>query len=254
MSDTPFAGQRVVVTGGGTGIGRATALAFANLGAESVLITGRRPHRLAEVAALHPAVVAVPADVTTAEGARAVAGAVGEHGGSVDVLVHNAGIYRFTPVGQLDVDVAREILDTNLVGPLQLTSALAPLLRSPGGNIVFVSSVAGHNPTPGASVYGASKAAVDSLVRTWALELGPKGIRVNAVAPAAVRTEVYSANGLSDEDIDAWFGYQASTTPLGRTGEVDDVTSWITRLAEPTSSWVTGQIITLDGGADLVRS
>jgi NAD(P)-dependent dehydrogenase (short-subunit alcohol dehydrogenase family) len=208
MSDAPFAGQQVVVTGGGTGIGRAAALAFADLGAANVIITGRRENRLTEVVGLHPSITAVVADVTTQEGAQKVSDAVKLGGGRVDVLVHNAGI-------------------------------------------VFVSSNAGHIAVPGGGVYGASKAAVDSLVRSWALELAPQGIRVNAVAPAAVRTEVYAANGLSPEEVEGYFGFQASQTPLGRTGEVDDVVPWITRFAEPSSSWVTGQIITLDGGADL---
>ncbi len=251
MSDAPFAGQQVVVTGGGTGIGRAAALAFADLGAANVIITGRRENRLTEVVALHPAITAVVADVTTEEGAQKVADAVKLGGGKVDVLVHNAGIFRFTPVAGFDLGTARDVLETNLVGPLVLTAALLPQLTSPGGSIVFVSSNAGHIAVPGGGVYGASKAAVDSLVRSWALELAPQGIRVNAVAPAAVRTEVYAANGLSPEEVEGYFGFQASQTPLGRTGEVDDVVPWITRFAEPASSWVTGQIITLDGGADL---
>jgi NAD(P)-dependent dehydrogenase (short-subunit alcohol dehydrogenase family) len=251
MSDAPFAGQQVVVTGGGTGIGRAAALAFADLGATSVVVTGRREDRLAEVEAVHPAIRAVVADVGTAEGTAAVVDAVRSSGEKLDVLVHNAGIFRFTPVDAFDVDVAREVLETNLVGPMRLTSALLPLLASPGGSIVFVSSNAGHTATPRGAAYGASKAAVDSLTRTWALELAPRGIRVNAVAPAAVRTEVYAANGLSPEEVEGYFGYQASLTPLRRTGEVEDVVPWITRFAEPASSWVTGQIITLDGGADL---
>jgi NAD(P)-dependent dehydrogenase (short-subunit alcohol dehydrogenase family) len=251
MSDAPFAGQQVVVTGGGTGIGRAAALAFADLGAANVIITGRRESRLAEVAAVHPAVTPVVADVTTSEGSELVAAAVAAGGGKLDVLVHNAGIFRFTPLAAFDVAVAREVLETNVVGPLVLTATLLPQLTSPGGSIVFVSSIAGHRPQPEGGVYGASKASVDSLVRTWAVELAPQGIRVNAIAPAAVRTEAYAANGLSPEEVEGFFGFMASKTPLGRIGAVDDVVPWITRFAEPASSWVTGQIITLDGGADL---
>ena len=127
MSDAPFAGQQVVVTGGGTGIGRAAALAFADLGAANVIITGRRENRLTEVVALHPAITAVVADVTTDEGAQKVADAVKMGGGKVDVLVHNAGIFRFTPVAGFDLATARDVLDTNLVGPLVLTAKLLPL-------------------------------------------------------------------------------------------------------------------------------
>ncbi|MGY1452343.1 SDR family NAD(P)-dependent oxidoreductase [Streptomyces sp. SS8] len=251
MSDKPFADQTVVVTGGGTGIGRATALAFAELGASTVVITGRRADRLAEVAALHPAVVPVTADVADAAGADAVAGAVESRGGALDVLVHNAGVFRFTPLDHLAADTVREVTDINLVGPVLLTGRLLPLLRSPGGSIVLVSSRAGHNPTPGGSVYAASKAAVHSLTRSWAAELAPRGVRVNAVAPGFVRTEAYAANGLSPEQVEGLFEHAKGDIPLGRVGEVDDVTPWITRLADPASDLVTGQIITLDGGMDL---
>lgn len=248
MSGLPFAGQRVVVTGGGTGIGRSTALAFAEGGAARVVITGRRADRLAQVAALHPSITTVAADVSTEAGAEAVAFAVSD---GVDVLVHNAGIHRRAPVDGIELGAARDIFDTNVIGPIILTLRLLPLLASPGGNIIFVSSVAGHNPVPGESVYGASKAAVDSLTRTWAAELAPRGIRVNAVAPSLVRTEVFESNGMPPEAVDVLFEHAAKQLPLGRTGEPEDVTLWITRLAEPSSSWVTGQIIVMDGGWDL---
>ncbi|WP_406149002.1 SDR family NAD(P)-dependent oxidoreductase [Streptomyces sp. NBC_01012] len=251
MSDKPFAGQTVVVTGGGTGIGRGTALAFAELGADTVIVTGRRPDRLNEVAALHPAVVPVAADVTGTAGADAVAAAVDERGGALDVLVHNAGVFRFSPLEHLDPATVREVVDINLVGPVLLTGRLLPLLRSPGGSVVLVSSRAGHNPTPGGSVYAGSKAAAHSFTRSWAAELAPRGIRVNAVAPGFVRTEAYLANGLAPEQVEGLFEHAKGDIPLGRVGEVDDIVPWITRLAEPTSDLVTGQIITLDGGMDL---
>ncbi|MFE2428207.1 SDR family NAD(P)-dependent oxidoreductase [Streptomyces sp. NPDC059373] len=255
MTDQPFANQHVVVTGGGTGIGRATALAFAEGGASSVIVTGRRAGRLAETAALHPAVVPVQADVSSPEGADAVAEAVRAHGGVIDVLVHNAGIHRITPVDSLDPADARDVFEVNVLGMVLLTGRLLPALRSPGGNIVFVTSPAGHNPTPVASVYAASKAAVNSFARSWALELAPKGIRVNAVAPGWVRTEIYEVNsGMSADQVDGMFAQVAKGVPLGETGVPEDVTLWITRLADPASHWVTGQIITMDGGADLERA
>ncbi|MBN3931850.1 SDR family oxidoreductase [Streptomyces verrucosisporus] len=251
MSDKPFADQTVVVTGGGTGIGRSAALAFADLGAKHVVVTGRRAERLAEVSALHPAVVTVTADVREEAGAEAVAAAVTGLGGAVDVLVHNAGVFRFSPLEALDPATVREVVDINLIGPLLLTGKLLPMLRSPGGSIVLVSSRAGHNASAGSSVYAASKAGVHSLTRSWAAELAPKGIRVNAVAPGFVRTEAYAANGLGPEQVEGLFEGVRHQVPLGRVGETDDVTPWITRLAEPSSSLVTGQIITLDGGMDV---
>ncbi|MFI9255559.1 SDR family NAD(P)-dependent oxidoreductase [Streptomyces sp. NPDC053069] len=251
MPDQPFAEHTVVVTGGGTGIGRATALAFAEHGAQAVIVTGRRKERLAEVAAAHEAIVPVAADVTTGSGAEAVADAVHEHGGTLDVLVHNAGIFRFSPLAALDAGTAREVLETNVLGPLLLTARLLPLLRSPGAGIVLVSSRGGHNPTPDGSVYGASKAALHSFTRSWAAELAPSGIRVNAVAPGFVRTEAYAANGLSPEAVEGLFAGVTPTIPLGRVSEPEDVAPWIIRLADPANALVTGQIITVDGGLDI---
>ena len=250
MPEKPFAEHTVVVTGGGTGIGRAAALSFAELGARTVIVTGRRKERLAEVAALHDAIVPVGADVTTESGAQAVADAVGERGGALDVLVHNAGIFRFSPLTALDTTVARDVVDTNVLGPLLLTAHLLPLLRS-SGSIVLVSSRGGHTPGPDSSVYSASKAAVHSFTRSWAAELAPRGIRVNAVAPGFVRTEAYAANGLGPEQVEGLFAGVAATVPLGRIGEPEDVAQWIIRLADPANALVTGQIITVDGGLDI---
>jgi 3-oxoacyl-[acyl-carrier protein] reductase len=135
-----------------------------------------------------------------------------------------------------------------------LTNVLLPLITAPGGSIIFVSSVAGHNPEPYAAMYAVTKAGAHSLTLTWAKELANRGIRVNAVAPSAVRTEVYDANGLTPDQIDGIFKMFASNNPLGRTGVVEDVTPWILQFANPANSWVTGQIITIDGGFDLTSS
>jgi NAD(P)-dependent dehydrogenase (short-subunit alcohol dehydrogenase family) len=251
MSDQPFADRNVVVTGGGTGIGRACALAFARLGATTVIITGRRKERLGEVAAEHPAIVPVAADVTTEAGAESVVSAVREHGGTLDVLVHNAGIFRFSPLASVDTAVAREVLETNVLGPVLLTRHLLPLLRTPGGHITLISSRGGHNPGPESSLYAASKAALHSFTRSWAAELAPQGIRVNALAPGFVRTEAYVANGLTPEQAEGLFAGVAQSVPLGRIAEADEVARWVTELTRDSASLVTGQILTMDGGMDV---
>ncbi len=166
--------------------------------------------------------------------------------------MHNAGIFRMTPLDAPDIPTVRDILDINVLGPVLLTARLLPLLRSPGGNIVFVSSVVGHLSVAAASAYAASKAAVDSLTRSWAKELAPKGIRVNAVAPGTVDTTILATGGLSADLVEKMRAQHDATVPSGRTGKPDEIAPWITRLAEPASSWVTGKVFTIDGGADLV--
>jgi NAD(P)-dependent dehydrogenase (short-subunit alcohol dehydrogenase family) len=249
----PFTGQHVVVTGGGTGIGRATAVAFAEQGAAAVYLVGRRAEPLEKAAAAHEALVPVVADIRADDGPAAVAAAVRAGTDQLDVLVHNAGVFRPTPLDRLDAATVREILDINVVGAAVLTAELLPLLRSPGAALVLVSSVTGHLPSPGQFAYAASKAAVDSMTRSWAKELAPRGIRVNAVAPGTVETEALTAAalGVSEEQLTAIRAQKVKAFPLGRYGQVDDVTPWITRLAETGSSWMTGQVITVDGGWDL---
>lgn len=246
----PLKGKTALVTGAGTGIGHQTAVSLAELGA-TVLITGRRADKLDAVAAIHPFIVPVIADVTTQQGADTVREAVLARGAGLDVLVHNAGIFRFTTLGVPDGETPQRLFDVSVFGPMLLTNAVLDQFGEAGGSVVFVSSIAGQSAVPGGSAYAASKAAQNSLTRSWALELAPRGIRVNAVAPAAVRTDVYAANGLSDAEVEGYFAFQASRTPLGRTGVVQDVVPWILHFADPNQSWVTGQIITLDGGAGL---
>ena len=249
---SPFSGRHVVVTGGSSGIGRASALSFAAQGAETVFITGRNADRLKETATLHPALVPVPADVSTAEGAQAVDSAVEAGPGVVDVLVHNAGITKKTPLGRLDMADVMTVLGTNMLGPLMLTDRLLARLRVPGAAIVFVTSVEGHRPPPfGSSVYAASKAAGEVFTRAWAVELGERGIRVNAVAPGVTRTDAAIRAGFSPADAQLALEIFAQATIAGRPGEPEEVAAWITRLAEPASSYVTGQVISVDGGIEL---
>ncbi|WP_433516192.1 SDR family NAD(P)-dependent oxidoreductase [Nonomuraea sp. CA-143628] len=249
---TPFAGQHVVVTGGSSGIGRAAALIFARQGAETVFITGRDAERLKETATLHPKLVPVVADVSTAEGADAVEAAVGAGPGVLDVLVHNAGITKKTPLGRVDMADVMTVLGTNLIGPLILTDRLLPRLRAPGASIVLVTSVEGHRPPPfGSSLYAASKAGGEMFTRAWAVELGERGIRVNAVAPGVTRTDAAARAGFSPADARLALEIFGQATIAGRVGEPEEVAVWITRLAEPGSAYVTGQVISVDGGIEL---
>jgi NAD(P)-dependent dehydrogenase (short-subunit alcohol dehydrogenase family) len=246
-----FADQVVIVTGAGSGIGRATAAAFADTGAH-VLGVGRRAEALAATAALHPAIVTFPADVSQDGGPEAVIQAAVERWGRIDVLVNNAGIYAAMPLDEVTAARIAEMLAINVTAPSLLASAALPYLKVSHGAIVNISSTFGHRPAAGAGHYGASKAALEQLTRSWALELAPDRIRVNAVAPGPTETEVLTAAGLTDTMIDQIKADQAVTIPLGRRGEPAEVAAWILRLADAHTAWLTGQVLTIDGGLELI--
>ncbi|MFJ2742137.1 SDR family NAD(P)-dependent oxidoreductase [Streptomyces sp. NPDC087440] len=242
--------QRVVlVTGAGTGIGRATAHAFAAQGARVVAV-GRRTAPLTETAAQHPSLITpLAADITEEGAAEAlVREAVGTYG-RLDVLVNNAGIVGEGSLGTYTRAGVEAQLATNLVAPVLLTQAALPALGERGGVVVNVSTSVGQRAWPGSSVYAASKTALELLTRSWAVELAPRGIRVVAVAPGAVDTPIGEHRGLTPDERAAVRNWQVAHTPLGRIGRPEEVAWAITRLAAPEASFVTGVVLPVDGGA-----
>jgi NAD(P)-dependent dehydrogenase (short-subunit alcohol dehydrogenase family) len=240
-----------IVTGGSSGIGRATALSLAAQGAK-VVITGRRSAPLKQTAAAHPNVVGLVADAAEPEdAARTIAKAI-DAWGRLDILVNNAAAGALLSLGEVTAEQINNIFAVNVVGPSLLAAAALPYLTAAKGTIVNVSSTFGHKPGAGLSHYAASKAALEHLTRCWALELAPLAVRVNAVAAGPTESGALTGMmGLSPEHAAVIEEAEREQIPLKRRGSPDDVARWIVHLADPVSEWVTGQVIAVDGGLGL---
>jgi NAD(P)-dependent dehydrogenase (short-subunit alcohol dehydrogenase family) len=248
-------GMAALVTGGGSGIGLGCAARFAADGAH-VTIAGRTESRLAEAvgeirttAAAGATVRSVVCDVTVeADAERAVASAL-EPTGRLDVLFACAGgSLHGGPIIASDADGWRATVDLNLVGTfLCIKHAATAMIRGGGGSIVGMSSIAGHTTHRFMSAYCASKAGIEMLVKCAADELGEHNIRVNAVQPGIVDTDLMSFITAGGPILDSYY----DNMPVKRVGTVDDIAAAVRYLAGPESTWVTGQMLGIDGGHQL---
>ena len=250
-------GRAALVTGGGSGIGLGTAKRLAADGAH-VTIAGRTEPRLdaavaeiTEVAAPGARVGRVVCDVTVeADVERAVAAAC-EPSGQLDILFACAGgSLHGGPIVASDVSAWRATVDLNLVGTFVcIKHAATAMMRSGGGSIIGMSSIAGHTTHRFMSAYSASKAGIEMLVRCAADELGEHDIRVNAVQPGIVDTELMAFITAGGPVLESYY----ANMPISRVGTVDDIAAVVAFLAGPESTWITGQMIGIDGGHQLRR-
>ncbi|PSW10317.1 ketoreductase [Photobacterium rosenbergii] len=240
----------VVITGGSNGIGKSAALAFAQKGAK-VLITGRHIDALERVAAMNNNIMALVADSRSPQSADLIVNTVIEQWGRLDVLVNNAGAGANAKLDEMNEQAITDIFSVNVVAASLLAKTSLPYLKASKGVIVNVSSTIGHMPAANLSHYGASKAALDYLTKSWALELAPD-IRVNAVAPGPTDSGALTGMmGLTEQQAKEVEDQERAMIPMGRRGVPEDISRWIVLLAEPSSSWVTGQVIGVDGGLGL---
>lgn len=192
------------------------------------------------------------ADVASPQDAKRTIDKAIDLWGRVDALINNAGAGAILPLADATADRILDIFSINVVGPSLLSAAALPHLSATRGTIVNVSSTFGHKPGAGLSHYAASKAALEHLTRCWALELAPLGIRVNAVAAGPTESGALTGMmGLTSEQAEAIKKEEIARIPLGRRGIPDDVADWIARLSGASSAWITGEVITVDGGLGL---
>jgi len=240
-------GRVVVVTGGGSGIGRAVANRFAALGA-NVLVVGRNADVLAEAVGEHENMAFIAADLRAVDQAAGVVAAALVRWGRLDTLVNNAGIFVARPLAEVTAPQMNDLFTTHVVAPTLMLQAALPYLQASHGAVVNVSSTIGHKPSAHAAHYGASKAALEHLTRCWALELAPHRIRVNAIAPGPTDTPILERAGLSQAVVAATQRLETELIPLRRRGTPEEIAAWIVALTDPLAAWVTGQIISVDGG------
>ena len=240
-----FDGKVAIVTGATSGIGMTTAFRFAEQGAR-VAAVGRRKEILSKVQRANIRTYAV--DLINEQETSTFARRTLEDFGGVDILVNAAGIIANGTIENTSLADYDLMMNINVRSVLQLTQLLLPSIIERKGNIVNVSSVTGLRAFPNVFAYCVSKAAVDQFTRCAALELAPKGVRVNAVNPGVVRTNLHLNSGMNEDNYAAFVDRSKTTHPLGRIGQPEEIADLILFLASSKASWITGTTYSIDGG------
>jgi NAD(P)-dependent dehydrogenase (short-subunit alcohol dehydrogenase family) len=244
----------IMITGASSGIGRATALRFA-AAKENLVLIGRARAALTavekEANAKGAQTQIVEADLCAAGTARQVIAAVLDRFFRLDVLVNAAGIIALGTIENTSLAEWDHMMDINARVVFQLMQAAVPHLEKTKGNIVNVSSVTGLRSFPNVLAYCVSKAALDQLTRCAALELASKGVRVNAVNPGVVVTNLHRRSGFDEQKYAAFLEHSKTTHPLGRVGTPEEIADLIFFLASDQAGWITGETISIDGGRQL---
>lgn len=240
-----------LITGASSGIGRSSALVFAENG-YNVVAVGRNEHELGtlrdEARELPGAIRLHLADITeTSQVDRLISETI-QHLGQIDALINCAGIIKTGSIENTTLDDWDKMMNINVRSVFYIMQKCVPHLETTKGNIVNISSVTGLRAFPGVLAYCVSKAAIDQLTRCTALELAPKGVRVNAVNPGVVVSNLHKRGGMSEVDYEKFLEHAKETHPLGRPGQPRDVAELVYFLASEKASWITGVTYEVDGG------
>jgi len=253
-----FKGKVALITGASSGIGAATAEYFAKLGA-SLSLSGRNVAKLEETrkkciaaGAADNQVITLPSDVSKRAELEKLLNDTIKKFGKLDILVNSAGIINNGGVTTGTMQAYDEVMDINVRSIVEICQLASPLLIKTKGSIVNLSSIAGPCSFPGVTFYCISKAAIDQLTKCLALELAPHGVRVNAVNPGVIITDIHKRAGMSDEAYAKFLEHCKTTHALGRVGEAIEVAKAIAFLASDDASFTTGDLLRIDGGRGII--
>ena len=255
--DLELQGKVALVTGGSQGIGRATAIGLAREGLK-VAIAARGAEELNQVAreirSAGGTALALAGDVTKDADRTHMVNETVKTFGRMDILVHCAGIMENGSIETTSSELWRRTMDINLDAVFELTRLAVPHLVEARGNIVIMSSVCGVRSFPGILAYAVSKAGVDQMTKCLALELAPKGVRVNCLSPGVVESNLHIAGGMSREHYASFLERTKNTHPLARPGQPEEIADAILFLVSERSTWTTGVSFAVDGGRGLTTA